>query len=96
MRVSPDSGWWDAARAGNTTQLEQLLTTQGVPIDTRDAAGRTALMLAARNGQTATVRKLLEWGAHPALADHDGLTAAQQARQQGHSRTADLLEAAAR
>lgn len=96
MRVSPDSGWWDAARAGNTTQLEHLLTTQGVPIDTRDAAGRTALMLAARNGQTTTVRKLLEWGAHPALADNDGLTAAQQARQQGHVRTADLLEAAAR
>ena len=50
-------------------------------------------MLAAANGQTTTVQKLLALGANPALLDHEGLNAAQQARRLGHTRTAELIEA---
>lgn len=50
-------------------------------------------MLAAANGQAATVQKLLALGANPALVDHEGLSAAQQARRLGHTRIAELLDA---
>ncbi|PJI97844.1 ankyrin repeat protein [Acidovorax sp. 69] len=84
---------WDAARAGNTLQVENLIH-QGVSVDARDNHSRTALMLAAMNGHTATIQKLLTLGANPALVDRDGLSAAQWARQRGHSHIADLLDAA--
>ena len=50
-------------------------------------------MLAAMNGQTATAQKLLALGANAALTDHEGLTAAQQARRLGHTGLADLIDA---
>lgn len=55
--------------------------------------GKTALMLAAMNGQTATAQKLLALGANAALTDHEDLTAAQQARRLGHTGLADLIDA---
>lgn len=51
-------------------------------------------MLAALNGHTATVQKLLALGAKPALVDREGQNAAQQAAQRGHTRLAELLDAA--
>ena len=84
---------WDAARAGNPQQIESLVR-QGTPVDARDNEGRTALMLAAMNGHTATAQKLLALGANPRLVDRDGLNAAQWAAQRGHVRLAELLEAA--
>jgi hypothetical protein len=85
----------DAARAGNTLQVENLIR-QGVPVDAPDRVGRTALMLAGMHGQTATVQMLLALGANPALVDREGLNAAQLARQQGNTRLADQLEAVRR
>ncbi len=82
----------EAARAGHTLQMESLIG-QGAPIDARDNAGRTALMLAAANGQTTAVQKLLALGANPALVDREGLNAAQQARRLGYTRIADLIDA---
>lgn len=82
----------DAARAGHALQVESLVR-QGAPIDARDNAGRTALMLAAMSGQPSTVQKLLALGANPALADREGLNAAQHARRLGHTRIADLIDA---
>lgn len=87
----PD-GLWEAARTGRTPQVESLIA-QGTAIDARDTQGRTALMLAAANGQSATVQKLLALGANPALVDHEGLSAAQQARRLGHNRIAELIDA---
>ncbi len=85
-------GLREAARTGRTPQVESLIA-QGVAIDARDNLGRTALMLAAANGQSATVQKLLALGANPALVDHEGLSAAQQARRLGHTRIAELIDA---
>lgn len=82
----------NAARAGSIPQVESLIQ-QGAVLDARDSAGRTALMLAAMQGQTATVQKLLALGANPLLLDRDGLSAAQLARQRGHDSLAELIEA---
>ncbi len=83
----------EAARAGHTLQVESLVH-QGVPVDASDSAGKTALMLAALNGQAATVQKLLALGANPALADREGLNAAQHARRLGYQRIAELIDSA--
>ncbi len=83
----------EAARAGHTLQMESLVH-QGAAIDARDNAGRTALMLAAMNGQSTTVQKLLALGANPALVDREGLSAAQQARRLGYTRIAEMIDAA--
>ena len=37
--------------------------------------------------------QLLALGANPALVDREGLNAAQQAAQRGHTRLAELLDA---
>lgn len=83
----------DAARTGNTGEVERLIG-QGVPVDARDTAGRTALMIAALNGHTAAAQKLLALGAKTSLVDGDGLTAAQHARRWGYLALADLIDAA--
>lgn len=83
----------EAGRTGQAQQVESLVR-QGAPIDARDNAGRTALMLAAMSGQTTTVQKLLALGANPALVDREGLGAAQHARRLGYTRIAELIEAA--
>jgi cytoskeletal protein RodZ len=83
----------EAARTGHPQQVESLIR-EGAPVDARDNAGRTALMLAAMNGQTTAVQKLLALGANPALVDREGLGAAQHARRLGYTRIAELIEAA--
>lgn len=83
----------EAARTGHPQQVESLIR-QGAPVDARDNAGRTALMLAAMNGQTTAVQKLLALGANPAMVDREGLGAAQHARRLGYTRIAELIEAA--
>ena len=81
----------EAARTGNTAQLERLLQ-QGALVNAPDEAGRTPLMLAVMNGQTDMVRRLLALGASPAVTDREGLNALQHARRLGLDRMAALLE----
>jgi ankyrin repeat protein len=83
----------DAARAGNLPQVERLLR-QGAALNAADAAGRTPLILAAMQGHTAVVQRLLAAGANPALIDNDGLNAQQHARRLGFDGIAHLIEAA--
>lgn len=83
----------DAARAGNLPQLERLLQ-QGAALNAADTAGRTPLILAAMQGHTAVVQRLLAAGANTALIDHDGFNALQHARRQGFDGIAHLIEAA--
>ena len=82
----------EAARTGNTPQLERLVA-QGAPVNAPDEAGRTALMLAVMNNHTATVQRLLALGANPALTDREGLNALQHARRLGFNAIAALLGA---
>ncbi|AIV32200.1 ankyrin repeat domain-containing protein [Streptomyces sp. R1] len=56
----------DLAREGDTGQLVEFVT-HGLPVDVRDPAGNTLLMLAAYHGHAATVQTLIEHGADPDL-----------------------------
>ena len=64
----------EAAAAGETDRVRQLLTA-GEAVDTiRPADGSTSLLLAALGGHTATVALLLEHNASPAIAKSNGAT----------------------
>ncbi|MEU3196577.1 MULTISPECIES: ankyrin repeat domain-containing protein [unclassified Streptomyces] len=56
----------DLAREGGTDQLAEFVA-HGLPVDVRDAAGNTLLMLAAYHGHADTVRTLVRLGADPDL-----------------------------
>ncbi|MFE5601686.1 ankyrin repeat domain-containing protein [Streptomyces coelicoflavus] len=56
----------DLAREGDTGQLVEFVT-HGLPVDARDPAGNTLLMLAAYHGHAATVATLVRHGADPDL-----------------------------
>ena len=72
-----------AAEMGDLSGLQRLLE-KPTDIDSRDAAGRTALMLATLHGQTDAVAALLAYGADPNAADADGTTPLQAARAGDH------------
>lgn len=61
----------DLARAGSTLELLEFID-HGLPVDSQDAEGNTALMLAAYHGHAATVRALIERGADVDLANDRG------------------------
>ncbi len=82
-----------SARAGDSVALF-LLVEWGVPVDLRDARGRTALMAAAAAGNTELVRWLLGRGADPNAPDGDGETPLSLAAAYGRTETVRLLLAA--
>ncbi len=65
---------FDAARAGRSDLVADLLKA-GAKIDAVNAAGHSALILAAYNGKLDTVDVLLRAGADPNLGDKRGNTA---------------------
>jgi len=72
-----------AAEIGDLSALKALLEKQA-DIDSRDAVGRTALMLATLHSQTNAVAVLLAYGADPNAADADGTTPLQAAKAGDH------------
>jgi len=72
-----------AAEIGDLSGLKALLEKQA-DIDSPDAMGRTALMLATLHGQTNAVAVLLAHGADPNAADADGATPLQAAKAGDH------------
>jgi hypothetical protein len=69
----------DSAVAGVSAATMQSLRDEHVGIDTRDASGRTALMLAILDGQLDAVEALLKHGADPNATDAHGTTPLQAA-----------------
>ncbi len=63
-----------AAKKGQLAQVRGLLD-QGVPAESRDKDGRTALMLAAEHGHAEVVSLLLAHGGRPESRDKEGLNA---------------------
>ena len=82
--VTPtDAALRRAAEIGDLSGLKALLEKQA-DIDSRDALGRTALILATLHGQTNAVAVLLAHGADPNAADADGTTPLQAAKAGDH------------
>lgn len=82
---------FDAARSGDTTRLEQALSS-GADIDARDEDGYTALMWAARHGHLSAVRLLNEKGADLQLRTPAGSSAYKLATNFGRYDVADYLK----
>jgi Ankyrin repeats (3 copies) len=81
--LDPAAAFRRAAEMGDLSGLKALLEKQA-DIDSRDAVGRTALMLATLHGQSNAVAVLLEYGADPNAADADGTTPLQAAKAGDH------------
>jgi hypothetical protein len=88
--VSPAAAFRHAAEVGDLAALAALAEKQ-VDIDARDAAGRTALMLATLHGEADAVAALLAHGADPNAADADGTTPLQAATAGDHPAIAAAL-----
>ena len=81
--VDPAAALRRAAEIGDLSGLKALLEKHA-DIDSRDAVGRTAVMLATLHGQTNAVAVLLAYGADPNAADADGTTPLQAAKAGDH------------
>ena len=68
----------DAAHVGDTPLVERYLVAGAEP-DIADYDSRTALMLAAAEGETRTCKLLLAHGADPTLTDRWGHSAVDEA-----------------
>jgi hypothetical protein len=71
--VDPSVALRRSAQSGDTQGLATLLEGK-VDLESRDSAGRTALLLAVLNGRDAAVSALLEHGADPNVPDAYGET----------------------
>lgn len=72
------------------------LNREQMPLDQyvnmQDNEGWTALHHGASNGHVETSRVLIEVGVDPRTTDHHGRTAADVARQNGHTECADYID----
>jgi hypothetical protein len=71
----------------------ELLLKRKARVDAHDALGRTALMLAALQGNTATAEALIDAGAQVGIADTRGTTALMEAARSGADGVVELIAA---
>jgi hypothetical protein len=101
---SDDSGNWEdpsdggiltlvfrAAEHGDEAELEQLLPTLSVHLNTPGRDGDTALHLASLYGHVGCARILLDAGAQPDLPDEDGAIPLHDAAAGGYTELVQLL-----
>lgn len=69
-----------AAASGSHAEVVWLLVASGARVDARQSRGGTPLHAAAANGDAESVRALLSGGASPDIANDDGVTARDLAR----------------
>ena len=79
--------------AETRTACVQLLLEAGADVDNRQVNGNTPLHTAAHSGDSSTVDALLTYGADVGLRSDDGKSAADYARDGGHGKLAQRLEA---
>lgn len=81
------------AASGPFPETAELLLENGADPNIKDSIeGWSALMYAAAEGNSEVVEVLLEYNADVSLQDSDGETAADFARNNGHSNVVTLLE----
>jgi ankyrin repeat protein len=71
----------------------ELLLKRKAKVDAHDALGRTALMMAALHGNTATAEALIEADAQLGIADTRGTTALMEAARSGADGVVELIAA---
>lgn len=84
-----------SAVASRRPEVVLPILERGCDVNARQAGGFTALQAAAHAGMGETVEALLRRGADPAMANDQGKTAAELAREAGHAAIAARLEALA-
>lgn len=82
--------YFAAARTGDEQVIEQFVTA-GIPIDSYNNKGYTALMIATYHGHKNTVNSLLNLGANACLEDNRGNTALMAAIFRGEFSIAKTL-----
>lgn len=80
-----------AAETGDLKRL-QLFLDQQTDVNSRDDAGRTALLLATLHGQTKAIKMLLAHGADPNAADASGVTPLSAATAANRSAIVRILK----
>lgn len=94
MHPMPGGRDYDLQRGDVAAVLEAL--RGGVPVDARNEYGRSALVVAARDGNAKLVRGILTFGPDLAAADSAGMTALHWAVKSGDGEVVEaLLEASA-
>ncbi|MET0953008.1 MAG: ankyrin repeat domain-containing protein [Aeromicrobium sp.] len=83
---------FDLARTGDTAELMGLVA-RGIPVDLRDAAGNSLLMMAAYHGHAATVSALATRGADVDRTNDLGQTPLAGAVFKGHDEVVATLVA---
>jgi ankyrin repeat protein len=78
-------------KADEYEDVIRILLEKGADINVRDKWGRTALMIAAKSGQSEIVRLLLDWEADLHARDERGYTAMMYAAWKGHSEIVRML-----
>lgn len=73
------------------TSIVRLLLEKGADINVQDKWGRTALMMAAREGRLELVRLLLDWEADINIRNENGYTAVMLAAWRGHVEVVQAL-----
>ncbi len=92
-RLTPEEEYLRFAQAGNLDRVREMLEAGIARLDARDAAGRTALMLAASGGHVALVKYLLQKDEQDLsielrnLTDNEGRSATDYAKDYAASNT---------
>ena len=99
--ICNDFGWTPlmvASSDGHVDVVRCLVRNKAVraTIDTQDDIGRTALWRASYGDRTETVKVLVEVGANPMVADRDGRTPLDMAKNEGHGECITILEVSPR
>jgi hypothetical protein len=81
-----------ACEEGHAAEVEQLLARGASPDSYGPDFVQTALIAASDGGHSKIVALLLRSGAHLDLKDSDGKTAADHAREHGHTEIIQMLE----
>jgi uncharacterized protein len=82
---------WNAASAGDVSEVERLVVEDRGLLDARISDGYTPLMLASMKGHVEVVRCLLDKGAAMNEGEGDGQTALYKACSEGHLPVVRLL-----
>lgn len=88
LHVAIASAAWGGS---NAMAVVDFYRNEGVDINAKDSAGRTALHYAAMYGKLYLVQELLRRGADPTLTSKSGDTALREAVTKGHEAVARLL-----